>query len=1343
MKKQLTGLLALLMGFACFAGCGGGGGKDDSTDAPGSSVETPAYELEAAKQAIYGLYPTKAEGREDYELPNSFEVNGVVYTLAWSTNATADDGIELDVGTETTYVNVNTGLTADVDYNLTAKLTAPDGTSIDIPFKRTLKAAPTAVIGTINQDPATDQAYKLYMYQSLKKYDLFFTGKMSGFYLATTNSSNGETYVDGVDVYAVAVDGKDGVYNLSFTSPEDSTTQYIGVKNTYNNGSWHDNAIYANSTVVAENEVATFEFTYNATYGTMVATLDNVKSGETKDVEGTTETFFLGTSNTYYTFGAMNVKDIKKENTYVGKLATMIEKSTIDVEEKLTFTGLELDVQTNYAGNSFVRLPDQGERYPEVSIAWSLTTDSTNFVLNGTKLTITEPASSATAKLTATLTCGETTKTVDFDLSAIKVLTSPADIVDAAYALEAGEALPIAYTLTGVITKIDSAYSSSYNNVSVIIAVEGKEDKPILCFRMKGEGADVIKVGDTITATGILKNYNGKIEFDAGCTLDSYTPGEVTPPAGGEDPDTPVVPPVEDEYASMTIPQALEAADTTKVKVSGTVCEINTVWNDQFNNITVTITDADGNKLYVYRLATKVELGDIVTIKGEMATYNGRQIGAGATAEITGKDNSYVYVEMTIPEALAAADGTNVIVTGTVSEIGIAYSEQYGNISVNIVDESNNVLYLYRLSGNVEVGNVIKVRGTMATYNGNRQLTGGTYELISEGEVTPPAGGEGGEVTPPAGGEEPDTPVVNTNKADFETFDTKETTTNIGANSKYQTYNTVNGWVAENSALQAGGATDMNPNFTVLGADNSSKGVCLNGKTSAAGKLTSPTIAGGIAVLKFKHTNMFTDTAFAFTVTITAADGTTVSKSFTRDNADKTKYVVTEETWVLETAISGEFTIVFVNDCPSNLDSNKDRVTIWDINWSATVEGGEVTPPAGGEDPDTPVVDPNLPVMDEATAYKFYLEQNNKGVTYYFTGAISGNFLSTTIDPAEAVDVYVEKAESGYSFYFTVESTKTYININESGKAALATENPTVYSYNAEKKIWWTTVANTDYYLGTYNNYTTIGSSATSYITVENTGVSQFPAAFIVATEAKAPTAAEKVAFEKAKLIVANTATGAATIELPSIYTIYSDVTITWALTESAIATLENNVLTITNPDEETKVTVTATIICGDATETAVFEIVVSHKEEGTVTTTVFEFGDNGATGHVDGNDIGKSKSYTSGAYTLTLTDVSKVYDGAKDEKGTSALKLGTSSVVGTFTFTVADDVTEVIFKVAKYKAKTTKVTINGTQYEITTSSNDGAYTEIKIDTTTTKTITFATVSGACRAMIDSITFIS
>jgi len=66
--------------------------------------------------------------------------------------------------------------------------------------------------------------------------------------------------------------------------------------------------------------------------------------------------------------------------------------------------------------------------------------------------------------------------------------------------------------------------------------VEGKEDKPIMCYRMKGTGADVIAVGDTITVSGILKNHQGTVEFDAGCTLDSYVKDDstVVPPATGD-----------------------------------------------------------------------------------------------------------------------------------------------------------------------------------------------------------------------------------------------------------------------------------------------------------------------------------------------------------------------------------------------------------------------------------------------------------------------------------------------------------------------------------------------------------------------------------------------------------------------------------------------------------------------------------------------------------------------------------------------------------------------------------------------------------------------------------------
>ena len=49
--------------------------------------------------------------------------------------------------------------------------------------------------------------------------------------------------------------------------------------------------------------------------------------------------------------------------------------------------------------------------------------------------------------------------------------------------------------------------------------VGGLNDYAIQCFRLSGEGADKLAVGDVITVTGVIKNYKGTIEFDAGCTF--------------------------------------------------------------------------------------------------------------------------------------------------------------------------------------------------------------------------------------------------------------------------------------------------------------------------------------------------------------------------------------------------------------------------------------------------------------------------------------------------------------------------------------------------------------------------------------------------------------------------------------------------------------------------------------------------------------------------------------------------------------------------------------------------------------------------------------------------------
>ena len=134
-----------------------------------------------------------------------------------------------------------------------------------------------------------------------------------------------------------------------------------------------------------------------------------------------------------------------------------------------------------------------------------------------------------------------------------------------------------------------------------------------------------------------------------------------------------------------------------------------------------------------------------------------------------------------------------------------------------------------------------------------------------------------------------------------------------------------------------------------------------------------------------------------------------------------------------------------------------------------------------------------------------------------------------------------------------------------------------------------------------------------------------------------------------------------------------------------------------------------------------------------------FTFGDNGGAAHNDGTDITSTKSFTDGNYTLTLTNPTKLYGNARDAKGNSCLKLGSSKATGGFSFTVPADVDEVVIHAAKYKASKSAVTVNSTRYSLETSSNDGVYTPLVIDTSKTKTVTVATVSGSSRCMIDTI----
>ena len=142
-------------------------------------------------------------------------------------------------------------------------------------------------------------------------------------------------------------------------------------------------------------------------------------------------------------------------------------------------------------------------------------------------------------------------------------------------------------------------------------------------------------------------------------------------------------------------------------------------------------------------------------------------------------------------------------------------------------------------------------------------------------------------------------------------------------------------------------------------------------------------------------------------------------------------------------------------------------------------------------------------VPEVGGTYKYALVQAELGQTLYFTGAMSGNYLATSVDPTQAVDVTIEEVEGGVRFFFMDGETKTYIDIHEyqEGKAGvrLTAEPTATFVWNEECKVYTAEVAGASRYLGTYNDYNTMSASDIKYISGENLGkigISQFPAGF-------------------------------------------------------------------------------------------------------------------------------------------------------------------------------------------------------------------------------------------------------
>ena len=378
---------------------------------------------------------------------------------------------------------------------------------------------------------------------------------------------------------------------------------------------------------------------------------------------------------------------------------TYTDEEKVDAE----LATLKVDKLT-YTEDGTATLPVAGTTHTDVTISWA--SNNAAVVVDGANLAVTMPASNAKVTLTATVKAGTVEKTKTFTLNLV------VDVVDAAYALESGESLN-GFTLTGVIGKIDDAYSEQFGNITVTIVIDNRVNQPIQCFRLKGEGCDTLAVGDKITVTGNIVNYNGTIEFNSGCTLDAKTTATAEEIAIAK---FAFVELAKEVTENFTLPEGI----TWTVK-EGTAITIDGV------NATVVRGDADAT----------------VVITGTLSGHT-RDFTVVVKATDGGSVEPPVEDVMTVAEALAAANALGkdeysaekVYVEGVVTEI-TKFNSGRSSYTFYIKDaDGTDQLTVFSCKTTADitkiyVGDTVKVYGYLQNYKGN------TPEVTYQGDENP------------------------------------------------------------------------------------------------------------------------------------------------------------------------------------------------------------------------------------------------------------------------------------------------------------------------------------------------------------------------------------------------------------------------------------------------------------------------------------------------------------------------------------------------------------------------------------------------------------------------------
>ncbi len=294
--------------------------------------------------------------------------------------------------------------------------------------------------------------------------------------------------------------------------------------------------------------------------------------------------------------------------------------------------------------------------------------------------------------------------------------SDPAVVIPAAYALATGATLDGTYTLMGQIIESDGL-NERYGDINVTIVVEGYEDYPIYCYRIKKD-ADKLGLGDYIAVQGTIKNYKGMVEFDTPELL-AYEDG-VLPPAIDITPKPGTG--LAEGYNVITIEQALEIAKLAngvtpeRYYIHATVATVTNsaygamIIEDETGSISVYGTYSEDGALGYAAMTDKPKKGDEILFSCTLQTFNGTaEVQNARVVKFTKVQlDESAYTAMTIEAARNAKEGDLVKITGVVAQI--TYASGMVPNGVYIVDNTNSI-YVFDsdLAASVEVGNTVTV----------------------------------------------------------------------------------------------------------------------------------------------------------------------------------------------------------------------------------------------------------------------------------------------------------------------------------------------------------------------------------------------------------------------------------------------------------------------------------------------------------------------------------------------------------------------------------------------------------------------------------------------------------